>query len=98
MVLDPKTIRLTTRLQPCLNDTQPLEPAEVVIQELERVASLESKKVSDVVRDFIMAGLKGGGDNSAVIDYIESLGGLLMVLTHETVPASMTKQCPFASH
>jgi len=62
---------------------------EEVIRELDRVARLQDRKVSDVVRDYIVAGLTGGGNSNvaSLREYIESLGGLLMVLTNETVTA-----------
>ena len=61
---------------------------EEVLEELQKRASLQNKKVSDIVRDLIISGLQAGSNsqenNQKVIDYLEGFGGILMGLVFET--------------
>lgn len=61
---------------------------EEVLEELQKRANLQNKKVSDVVRDLIISGLQAAPgsqeNNQKVIDYLEGFGGILMGLVFET--------------
>lgn len=63
-----------------------------VLEELQKRATTENKKVSDVVRELIIIGLQRRDDSSAdtnarVIEYLEGFGGVLMAILFETVSA-----------
>jgi len=61
---------------------------EEVLEELQKRANLQNKKVSDIVRDLIISGLQAAPgsqeNNQKVIDYLEGFGGILMGLVFET--------------
>ena len=54
-------------------------------QELEKLAQERKQSVSDVARELLMIGLKGGGsgDNSIVLEYLEGFGSVLAGLHTE---------------
>ncbi len=66
---------------------------EEVLAELEKLATEQGRKVSDVVRDLIISGLKSGGKptsdehNELVIEYLQGFGAVLMALMHESAGA-----------
>lgn len=47
-------------------------------------ATLQNKKVSDVVRDLIISGLTSSDIDTKVIEYLEGFGGILMALVFES--------------
>lgn len=59
-----------------------------VIEELQKRATAENKKVSDLLRELITSGLreqpKNDGDGAKVIEYLEGFGGVLMAILFET--------------
>lgn len=61
---------------------------EEVLEELQRRAATQKKKVSDVVRDLIVSGLQSqpanNETNARVIEYLEGFGGVLMAILFET--------------
>ncbi|MBX9687380.1 MAG: hypothetical protein K2X27_11805 [Candidatus Obscuribacterales bacterium] len=64
-----------------------------VLEELQKRAAAENKKVSDLVRELIVSGMahKGqatnDGNNAKVIEYLEGFGGVLMAILHQSVGA-----------
>lgn len=53
-------------------------------QELEKLAQERKQSVSDVARELLMIGLKGGGANNAVVlEYLEGFGSVLAGLHTE---------------
>lgn len=58
-------------------------------ERLQKMAEAENKKVSDIVRELIIAGLQGKPTNAEasakVIEYLEGFGGVLMGILFETV-------------
>jgi benzoyl-CoA reductase/2-hydroxyglutaryl-CoA dehydratase subunit BcrC/BadD/HgdB len=56
---------------------------EEVLEQLEKLAQERKQKVSDVVRELIISGLKSGTDNGRVIEYLEGFGGVLMAMVFE---------------
>jgi hypothetical protein len=59
-----------------------------VLEELQKRAAAQQKKVSDVVRDLIISGLQNwppdSETNGRVIEYLEGFGGVLMAILFET--------------
>lgn len=59
-----------------------------VLDELQKRAAAENKKVSDLVRELIISGLQAkqttNEDNAKVIEYLEGFGGVLMAIFFET--------------
>jgi plasmid stability protein len=59
-----------------------------VLEELQKRAAAQNKKVSDVVRDLIVSGLQSrpteNESNPKVIEYLEGFGGVLMGILFET--------------
>lgn len=59
-----------------------------VLEELQKRATAENKKISDLVRELITSGLreqpKNDGDGAEVIEYLEGFGGVLMAILFET--------------
>ncbi len=64
-----------------------------VLEELQKRAAAENKKVSDLVRELIVSGMARKGesasaaDNAKVIEYLEGFGGVLMAVLYQTVGA-----------
>jgi len=60
---------------------------EEVHQELEKLAEQKQQKVSDVARELIVNGLKGGNqaDSGLVIEYLEGFGNVLAGIHGEAV-------------
>jgi hypothetical protein len=62
-----------------------------VLEELQKKAAAQNKKVSDYVRELIVSDLHGkgpttnGDSNAKVIEYLEGFGGVLMGILFETV-------------
>lgn len=61
-----------------------------VLEELQKRATAENKKVSDLVRELIASGLReqprnDGAGSAKVIEYLEGFGGVLMAILFETV-------------
>lgn len=59
-----------------------------VLEELQKRAAEQNKKLSDVVRDLIVSGLQShpteNETNPKVIEYLEGFGGVLMAILFET--------------
>ena len=61
-----------------------------VLEELQKRATAENKKVSDLVRELITSGLRepprsdDAGGSAKVIEYLEGFGGVLMAILFET--------------
>lgn len=60
-----------------------------VLEELQKRATAENKKVSDLVRELITSGLReqpknADSDGAKVIEYLEGFGGVLMAILFET--------------
>lgn len=70
------------------NNTVAVRLPDEVLEELQRRAAVQKKKVSDVVRDLIVSGLQSqpadGETNARVIEYLEGVGGVLMSILFET--------------
>ena len=62
-----------------------------VLEELQKKAAAQNKKVSNYVRELIVSDLQGkglttnGDSNAKVIEYLEGFGGVLMGILFETV-------------
>jgi hypothetical protein len=61
-----------------------------VLEQLQKRATAENKKVSDLVRELIVSGLReqpknddDGDDGAKVIEYLEGFGGVLMAILFE---------------
>lgn len=59
-----------------------------LLEELQKRAAAQNKKVSDVVRDLIVNGLQSrpaeNQTDAKVIEYLEGFGGMLMAILFET--------------
>lgn len=70
------------------NNTVAVRLPNEVLEELQRRAAVQKKKVSDVVRDLIVSGLQSqpadSETNARVIEYLEGFGGVLMSILFET--------------
>jgi plasmid stability protein len=64
-----------------------------VLEELQKRAAAENKKVSDLVRELIVSGMADKGattndtNNAKVIEYLEGFGGVLMAVLYQSVGA-----------
>lgn len=71
------------------NNTVAVRLPDEVLEELQKRAALQNKKVSDVVRELIISGLTspaGGSENNArVIEYLEGFGAVLFGIFTQTV-------------
>ena len=61
-------------------------------EELEKLAEQRQQKVSDVARELIVNGLKGGSqaDNQLVLEYLEGFGRVLAGIHQEAAKATTT--------
>lgn len=74
-----------------VSNTVAVRLPDEVIEQLQKKAESENKKVSDIVRELILAGLQGRPSDSEasvkVIEYLEGFGGVLMAILYQTVGA-----------